>query len=77
MTGGGVVWEVTFKNIYALNEKGEQADELTVPFTNEPGAKHFRRLFILRDEQHDNRVVTHSTLENNYINIPQEESIIE
>lgn len=74
---GSVFLEVTFKNIYALNEKGENVDELTVSFPNEPGAKHVRRLFILRDEKYDNRLVTQPILENKYINIPQEESVIE
>lgn len=74
---GGVVWEVTFKNVDALNTKGENADDLTASFTHEPGATHYRRLFIIRDENYNYRLVTYTTLESKYINIPQEASIIE
>lgn len=73
---GGVVLEVTFVNVDAVDAKGEYVDKLAVPFLHEPKATHYQRWFIVRDERFVIKLVNHTVLESKYINIPQEESII-
>lgn len=73
---GGVVWEVTFVNVYAMDAKDEYVDKLAIRFQHEPDAVHYQRQFIVRDEQFVIKLVSHTVLESKYINIPQEESII-
>ena len=73
---GGVVWEVTFVNVDAMDAKGEYVDKLAIRFQHEPDAVHYRRQFIVRDERFVIKLVSHTVLESKYINIPQEESII-
>ena len=74
---GGVVWEVTFVNVDANDAKGEFTDKIVVRFQHEPEALHYRRQFIVRDERFTSKLVSHTVLEDKYINIPQEASIIE
>ena len=73
---GGVVWEVTFVKVDAMDAKGEYSDKLAIKFQHEPDAVHYRRQYIVRDEKFTIRLVSHTVLEAKYINIPQEASII-
>lgn len=73
---GGVIWEVVFNNVDALDHQGKEADQIKVQFQHQPDAVHFRRQFILRGENYVSRLVGLGTLVGKYIEIPQEESII-
>jgi len=74
---GGIVWEVTFLNVDAMDAKGEFVDKLAIRFQHEPEAVHYRRWFIVRDEKFTIKLVSYTVLEAKYINIPQEANIIE
>ena len=73
---GGVIWEVVFNNVDALDHQGKEADQIKVQFQHQPDAVLFRRQFIIRGENYISKLVSHNVLVSKYIEIPQEESII-
>lgn len=73
----GVISEVTFNIVDAIDRRGEMVDHLTVEFRHEPDATHFLRQYIIRGSSYIYKLVTLTTLETKYIQIPQEASIIE
>ena len=73
---GGVIWEVVFNNVDALDHQGNESDQIKVEFRHQPDAVHFRRQFIIRGENYISQLVSHNVLVSKYIEIPQEESII-